>query len=252
MAINKINQSFFVNFFEGRIDLEFQNSKEGLDLAEQSGDILSKAVGLTCHGVSCYNKRLLADSEKYFLEGIYLGEQINLIASNSIARSFLGEIYYELADYKKSKSYFMNAVSDLKKHRLLHSWMYLNETAIVRSMVMNKEKNMNLEPLYIYISENKIKIYEGWIRRLLGEILLNMDENYLPESAVWIKQAIEADHNNGMMFHLAKDYALYADLFKRKDNIPKANKYMTEAIKLFKECGADGWVEKYEKEVEIM
>ena len=106
-------------------------------------------------------------------------------------------------------------------------------------MVMNNEKDVDLEPIYNYISENKIKIYEGWMRRYLGEILLNMDENHLSEADKWIRQAIEADQRNGMMFHLAKDYALYADLFKRKDDIPKSQRKPDQSHRDFQgmRCG---------------
>jgi hypothetical protein len=52
-----------------------------------------------------------------------------------------------------------------------------------------------------------------------------------------------------MMFHLGKDYALYADLFKRKGDRLKAQENLGKAIEILKECGADGWVEKYKKEM---
>ncbi len=52
-----------------------------------------------------------------------------------------------------------------------------------------------------------------------------------------------------MMWHLARDYALYAELFKRKEDFPEAKENLTKAIEIFKECGADGWVEKYDKEL---
>ena len=52
-----------------------------------------------------------------------------------------------------------------------------------------------------------------------------------------------------MMWHLAKDYALYAELFKRKGNLPKAKENLQKAAEIFKACGADGWVEKTEKEM---
>ena len=51
------------------------------------------------------------------------------------------------------------------------------------------------------------------------------------------------------MFLLGRDYAVYADLFKRKGNRLKAQENLGKAIEIFKECGADGWVEKYEKEL---
>jgi len=53
-----------------------------------------------------------------------------------------------------------------------------------------------------------------------------------------------------MMWYLAQDYALYAELFKRKGGQPKARENLGKAIKIFKECGADGWVEKYDKELD--
>jgi hypothetical protein len=38
-------------------------------------------------------------------------------------------------------------------------------------------------------------------------------------------------------------------LFKRKGETLKAKENLSRAIEMFKECGADGWVEKYEKEL---
>jgi hypothetical protein len=52
-----------------------------------------------------------------------------------------------------------------------------------------------------------------------------------------------------MSFHLGLDYALYADLLKRKGDPSKAREALVKSIKILKESGADGWVEKYEKEL---
>jgi len=52
-----------------------------------------------------------------------------------------------------------------------------------------------------------------------------------------------------MMWNLAQDYALYAKLYKRKNDPLKATEKLNVAIDIFKECGADGWVERYEKEL---
>jgi len=51
------------------------------------------------------------------------------------------------------------------------------------------------------------------------------------------------------MFFLGGDYAVYADLFKRKGDRLKARENLGKAIEILKECGADGWVEKYEREL---
>ena len=52
-----------------------------------------------------------------------------------------------------------------------------------------------------------------------------------------------------MMWNLARDYVLYAELFIRMEDLPNARKNLNKAIKIFTECGVDGWVEKYEKEL---
>ena len=62
-------------------------------------------------------------------------------------------------------------------------------------------------------------------------------------------EAVDYDKQNGMMWHLARDYAFYAELHKRNKSPSKAKEYLSKAIDIFKECGADGWVGKYEKEL---
>jgi hypothetical protein len=88
--------------------------------------------------------------------------------------------------------------------------------------------------------------------RYLAEILFNLGVQHFVESEKWIKKAIEADDTNDMMFYLAKDYALYADLFKRKGDQSKASENLDKAIEIFRECGADGWVKKTDEEREAL
>ena len=95
--------------------------------------------------------------------------------------------------------------------------------------------------------ENKTTSFDGLIRRYLVEILINIDSPHFAEAENWIEKAIEADTRNGMMFYLGQDYALYAELFQRKGDQSKAKENLSKSIEIFKACGADGWVEKYEK-----
>jgi hypothetical protein len=83
----------------------------------------------------------------------------------------------------------------------------------------------------------------------IGHILMNIDDDHISEAEHWIQKAIEADQRNQMMFHLGRDYALYAQLFKRKGDTVKARENLGKAIEILKECRADGWVEKAEKEL---
>jgi hypothetical protein len=71
----------------------------------------------------------------------------------------------------------------------------------------------------------------------------------MPEAEEWIKRAIQTHKQAEMMWHLARDYTLYADLLKRKGDNSKAKESLIKAIETFKECGADGWVTRTEKEL---
>jgi hypothetical protein len=52
-----------------------------------------------------------------------------------------------------------------------------------------------------------------------------------------------------MMWHMGMAYALYSDLFKRKGDRSKAKENLAKAIEIMTDCGADGWVTKYEDEL---
>ncbi len=116
-------------------------------------------------------------------------------------------------------------------------------------MTKTGEADIDLEPLYVSEAQNKIKIFAGLMRRNIAFVLLNVDDRHLSEAGNWIRKAIEADQENGTTWDLAKDYALYADWFKRKGDLSRAREKLSRAIEVFEECGADGWAEKYGKEL---
>jgi tetratricopeptide (TPR) repeat protein len=249
IAAMKSALAFFSYYQHGRINLQFQTTMEALRIAEESGDIYSKALGYTSNGISCYGKGLLEEAQKHLLKGAELCEKIKYNAWNGVALFNLGETYFEMGDFLRSKEHYEKGSWVLDNIRSYPSWANLAKVGLARSKVMNKEKDVNLESLCDYSRNNKVKAAEGWFQRYIGEILLNIDDQHLSEAEHWIQNAIEADKRNRMMFHLGKDYALYADLFKRKGDREKTRVNLGRAIEILKECGADGWVEKYEKEL---
>jgi tetratricopeptide (TPR) repeat protein len=238
-----------VNFWHGRIDRAYQLSNEAQQIAEKSGDIQSMGVAHIAHGMSCYSKRLLEEAVRLLVKGVDFSERMNLSIWNSIARFGLGEIYFEMNEYQKSQKYYHEVVTLLERDKALPSFLDLSRMGEARARVMNYDKNINLESLYSYHERNRMKLNDGWMSRYIGEILLNFDDQHMSEANHWVEKAIEADKRNGMMWHLARDYALYAELFKRKGDLPKAKENLSKAIEIFKACGADGWVEKYVKEL---
>jgi tetratricopeptide (TPR) repeat protein len=190
----------------------------------------------------------LGEAEKHLLRGLELCERIQVLAWITGARFILGELYFELRDFTKSKEHYEKQISVLENSRLLPSWACLVRLGVARSKVMNKEIDVNPVSLAVHYRNNKVKMFDGYIQRYIGEIFLNVDDHHFPEAEHWIHGAIEADRRNGMMLNLGRDHALCAELFKRKGDRSKFQEHLGKAVDLFKECGADGWLKKAEEE----
>jgi len=129
------------------------------------------------------------------------------------------------------------------------SYTSLSEIDIARAKVMNNDKDINLHSLNGYVCENRARSRDGLVRRCMGEVLLNMDDQHISEAKDWIEKAIEKDKRNGTVLYLGWDYVVYAELFKRKGDQSRAKENLNKAIEILKSCGADGWVEKADKEL---
>jgi tetratricopeptide (TPR) repeat protein len=248
-SIMKSNLSYFIFYFQGGVGLSYQTSKEALQGANASGDIFSKAMALVCHGIACYGRGLFAKAIDHLSEGRKFCEKINLVIFHALAHFFLGESYFEMGDFETPKEHFSTATRILKHNQIIPSWKNTNKLAMAKTKVMNGERDIDLQSLYNLVNDNKAKIWDGWIRRCVGEILLNIDEHHMVEAQDWIIRSIEADQNNGVLLNLGKDYALYAELLRRKGDSEAAGKKMHKAIELFRNCGADGMLRNAEKKL---
>jgi tetratricopeptide (TPR) repeat protein len=235
--------------YQGKADLAYQTSHEGLSLAEESGDTFSKAEAYTSYGSSSYFKGFLDEAEEYLVKGIAFSERINYSTMSMVASIYLGETYFDRGEYQKSQYYYNKFISACEQRKIWPSRINLGKTLLARAKVMDNNKAINLDALHEYAERNKVKLQNSHIARGIGHILMNIDGDHISGAEHWILKAIEADQRNRMMFHLGKDYTLYADLFKRKGDRMKARENLGKAIDLFKECGADGWVVKAEKEL---
>jgi tetratricopeptide (TPR) repeat protein len=234
---------------QGQIDLCYETCAEAIQMAEESGDILSKAVVYTCHGFSCYFRGYFGEAEEHLLKAIDFCDRIHLTIWGALARWCLGDTYYDIGEYKSPQEYHEKAISLLEHGRLIASAVYLNRLALARVKLINHAQDSDLNALYSYRDMVRHKIYRSWMRRYTIDILLNFNEQYFSEAQKRIKKAIEEDGKYDMRWNLAKDYALYAEILRRQGDPKQTRKKLNKAIEIFKECGADGWVEKYEEEL---
>jgi tetratricopeptide (TPR) repeat protein len=240
---------YFVHHFQGTIGLGHQITTEAVRVAEESGDIYSKAGAYTCHGVSCYGRGLMREASEQLSKGAEFCRRTGYIFMNAIAHHFLGEVFFELGEYEKSQNYYHNAIRHIEERGGVTSWANLNRIGLARAQAKCGEEKIDLEVLLGYASQKKDRIYEGRMAKYIAEILFYLGEPHVAESERWAKKAIEADTKNGMMFYLGKDYALNTEFFKQKGDQSKAKENLNKAIEIFKECDADGWVKKTEEEM---
>ena len=233
----------------GQIHIGCQLSDEGLRLAEESGDIYSKSIALINHGYALMCKGSFIEAEEYLLKGNELCDKINFFIWNVFAQTQLAETYFQIREYEKSKTHYGKAISYLKQTGFGYSRVNFARLGIARAKVMSNEKDFDLESLYGYVEQNNLKEFDGQMPRYIAEILLNIDGQHLAEAEIWAEKAIDSDKQNGMKFRLGQDYVICAEVFKRKGDQSKAKKNLSHAIETFKECGADGWEEKYSIEL---
>jgi tetratricopeptide (TPR) repeat protein len=246
-------KSHMVNnyFYRGNIALAYETGQEALQIANESGDIYSRAHTSCYHGHACYGKGYLEEAKEHLKKGIDLAEKINQPVIAMQAYYILAQSYYAMGEYRKSQKQWERAISILQENSLypsLITWFKLAQARIDS----RQEKTFDPASLPEIVHVEKMKTVESRVRSCMGEILLNLDNDHTPAAEEWIIKAIEADKRDGMKFYLGQDYALYAEVLKRKKDLTKARESLRQAAKIFEKCGADGWKREVEKEIALL
>jgi len=245
IAITKANITLWAYCRQGKCELACQTSQGALKISDESGDIYSKGHAHYALGLSYYLKGCLKKAEEHLLKATDLLQKSNFVAYVEASNTELSAIYLDMGEYETSQKFSERAISS----SMGLSYILWNKISITLAKVMNDEKDISLNEIFKWYEDIKSKWIKSRVLNCIGTILLNIDNQHISEAEDWIKQSIETNQKYGMMWNLARDYALYAEFYKRKKDPSKAQENQNMAIKIFKECGADGWVEKYEKEL---
>lgn len=234
--------------FHGKIDLAYQISRESLEIAKKTDSILSKGYSYSSYGTACYFKGFFEEANTYLSDGRSLCGRANQLAWETVSLMFLGLLHTDMGKYQIAQDYYEKAILILESNKLTPSWKSNLKSSLIRSKVLSNDVEIGLLELFANFENIKLKVCKGWTASIIGEVLLNTNIDS-SEAEIWIKKAIEAHKSNDMYWFLAKDYTIYAELFKRKRDLQKTRENLSKAIEIFRECGADGWVENYEKEL---
>lgn len=190
-------------------------------------------------------------AEKYLLEGLINSQKASEVAAEIWAAWTLGHLYFEMGAYVKAEEYYKKTIKTLERSKIFPSSINALKTYLTWAGVRagTEGQDADLSVLFGYYENNKLNFFKGMIARSIGDILMQVDDEHMADSEIWIKKAIEADKRNGTRWYLATDHALYAEWFKEKGDLSRAKEQLNRAIEIFRECGADGWVKKYEEEL---
>ena len=140
-------------------------------------------------------------AEKHFLKGADFAERINVSYWAAFAHFGLGHNYFDMGKYNESQKHFEIAISLYRNADLYPSFANYAIIALALSKLMSNEKDINLNEIFDYCKDIKIKWCEGWMLHCIGEILLNIDDQDISKAEDWIKKAIESNKRNGMMWY---------------------------------------------------
>jgi len=238
ISIMKSSISYFVHHFRGDMDASHRMSLEAVHLAEKSGDSISKAMAYASYGSACYGRGHLEEANEYLSRAIEACERANMSSWNASVHFCLGETFFDLGSYEKSKTYYAKAIVILEQNEMFPSWTNLNRLAFARAKARHGEKDIDLRPFGDYVTANKIRLCEGPMSRYIGEVLLAIDERNAPEAEEWVQKALSADHRNGLMLHMGRDFRFHAELLHRRREKHAALEAMTRSTEIFRGCCA--------------
>jgi len=251
ISITKSSIAYFNYLFQGSIQNAFKLSSESLQMAKEENAIDTRIKGMVycCHGAVCYVKGLFVEGERDLLRSVAFCEKNNFYVWEALSCYNLGNLYADTREYEKSQYYYSHAISLLESHRYNPSLINFCKIGIARLKIFKNKRDIDLSELFAYHKKINVNCFKGWGANYIGEILLTIGDNISNSAEGWIKKAIEANDRFGFKWHLGRDYVLYTEFYKRKGDQSKAREKLGKAIEILKECGADGWVEKYEKEL---
>ena len=234
--------------YNGRIDDAIRESREALQLAMQADDPYLKGTAHTCYGIACFRKGLFGEAEENITMGLSYAHRCDVIGYLIVGHIELGDILMELARYREAQDSYDMAFDVHERSGAIPFHAHTARISKYAASVLGRLGPITLD-LHRDLVQSKVKAYQGSSARLIGTIYLHIDDEHMDEAEMWIRKAIEADGRNRMPWHLARDYALYADFFKKKGDLPQAKEKLNTSIAIFRECGADGWVKKYDEEL---
>jgi tetratricopeptide (TPR) repeat protein len=235
--------------FQGKIEQAQEMSRQAIEISEKSRDIFAQTTPEVSRGLHYYLQGFFVKAEDSLLKGLAVCEKTGVIAWLTWALSWLGDLYADLGKYEKALNHYRRAIDIAAEIGFWRSSAYTWEISTERTKVLSGSKSLEKNYLYEKYKKINLEIFKGLNARHIAEILFFSQDPDFSEVEHWIMKAVSLNEKNGAVWQLGRDFAFYARLNLKTDARKKARENMSKAIEIFRNCSANGWVEKYEKDL---
>jgi class 3 adenylate cyclase/tetratricopeptide (TPR) repeat protein len=227
------------------------HSKRGIKHIEDANytALLAYYWMLLGRGYLCFGDLKLAKG--YIEKGLEVYRTQKIEPSSPSHFEALCEIHLQLGDLEKARVYAEKALRfSIKYNQMDYEGVINIVLGTIIGRIDSSKIGVAREHIFegIRISENlKARVISSRGYLALGEVYAVADDT---EQA--LENLVKAEREfkeMGMDYWIGRTHAIYAELYKKETSHLKASDYLTKAIDIMNQCGADGWVERYEKEL---
>jgi class 3 adenylate cyclase/tetratricopeptide (TPR) repeat protein len=252
LVLTKANMAYAIYLPSGRIEEALRCGQEALQFALQADDLHSKGAAYWACGTASFSKGLFPEAEENLMLGLEMARKTDFVGVLPLIFLYLGLLHIEKGNYQEAQECCDNLLAVYERVRIYPSYARFAQILKVAAGVRGRLDPVLNAVLNFDLQEIKMRIVRGVAAHAIGEIYLYVDDKHMDDAESWIRKAIETDEQHKMPWNLARDYALYAEFFKKKGDPAQAKEKLGKAKELMRGIGADGWVRRYEEELALI
>jgi class 3 adenylate cyclase/tetratricopeptide (TPR) repeat protein len=234
--------------FKGKISDAYKLGEEAVQASETCGDSHTKGMAYSTFGTVCFFKGDFERTNRFLTKAIDLCHKTSFLSWKGWAEFWLGDSYFYAQQFNDARKLFSQSISSIRRMGGQYSsWLIYQNLCLQRAIIMEGRIVDQPFPPPGYREKNKIKMIEGMIEATIADTLMRTNPPRLTEAEAFLEAAIAADQRNGTRWSLAMDYGLLSELCNQKGDRAAAIANIGKAIEIMEACGADGWVDRYQK-----
>jgi len=249
LVIAKSALAYTTYAVDGRNEEALRCGQEALQFALQADDPAMKGSAYTACAVALFRKGLFPEAEENMTSAIEIYHKTNLTLGLMNSFFYLEQLRHEMGLFQDAQKCCDDILAVIEHAR---SWPSLVRVVQILKVAAGVRGGLNpaLDAVLNFnLKQIRNKSQQGMAAQTMGEIYLYLDNKHMDEAEAWIRKAIEMDEQHKMPWDLARDYALYAEFFKKKGDPAQAKEKLGKAIDLMRSIGAAGWVKRYDNEL---